>query len=205
MTVRFRTIDESIVGDHYHLREDDVCLYLLEFTSRQGYSFSKANQLIANLKKKPTASAAELEYKRAAINMCAQGLRDALDPDWLARATLVPIPGSKAAGHPHYDDRMGSVARLIRPGQDVRPLVRQTVSLTASHEAEEGARASVTDLIEAYEIDETLAAPAPKAIGILDDVLTAGAHYRAMHTLLSRRFPGVPITGLFIARRVFAA
>lgn len=205
MTVRFRKIDESIIGDHYHLREDDLCLYLLEFTSRQGYSFSKANQLIANLKKKPTASAAELDYKRGALQMCAQGLRDALDPDWLAQATLVPIPGSKAVGHPHYDDRMGAIARLIRPGQDVRALVRQTVSLNASHEAEEGARATVQELVDAYEIDETLTDPAPLAIGVLDDVLTAGSHYRAMHTVLSRRFPGVPITGLFIARRVFAA
>lgn len=188
MTVRFRKIDESIIGDHYHLREDDQCLYLLEFTSRQGYGFSKANQLIANLKKKPTASAAELDYKRGAIRMCAQGLRDALDPDWLAQATLVPIPGSKAAGHPHYDDRMGAVARLIREGQDVRALVRQTVSLPSSHEAAEGERASVQSLVHAYEINEALAEPTPRSIGVLDDVLTAGSHYRAMHTVLSSRF-----------------
>jgi len=40
-------------------------------------------------------------------------------------------------------------------------------------------------------------------IGILDDVLTAGTHFRAMQTVLSDRFPGVPIIGLFVARRVF--
>jgi hypothetical protein len=41
------------------------------------------------------------------------------------------------------------------------------------------------------------------AIAVVDDVLTAGVHYRAMHTVLSRRFPDVPIIGVFVARRVF--
>jgi hypothetical protein len=39
-------------------------------------------------------------------------------------------------------------------------------------------------------------------IGVFDDVLTVGRHYRAMHTVLSQRFPGVPITGIFIARTI---
>lgn len=203
MTVRFRQIDESNIGDHYHLRPDEVCLYLLEFTSRQGYSFSKTNQLITNLKKKPTASVAQLEYKEQAIQSCAGGLRNALNPNWLTTATMVPVPGSKIVGHPDYDDRMERVARGISPGLDVRALVRQTQSLPSSHEAADGQRQTVEDLLEVYEIDESLAVPNPTSIGILDDVLTAGTHFRAMQIVLSARFPGVPITGLFIARRVF--
>lgn len=73
----------------------------------------------------------------------------------------------------------------------------------AAHEAAPGERISVQALIDDYEIVEALAEPPPRQIGIFDDVLTAGTHYRAMHTVLSRRFPGVPITGLFVARRVF--
>ena len=48
-------------------------------------------------------------------------------------------------------------------------------------------------------------APPAKAKGIMivDDVLTAGTHYRAMQTVLSQRFPGVPINAIFMARRVF--
>lgn len=44
----------------------------------------------------------------------------------------------------------------------------------------------------------------PSTVWIMDDVLTAGTHYRAMHIALSQRFPGVPIYGVFLARRVFA-
>lgn len=85
---------------------------------------------------------------------------------------------------------------------DVRRLVRQSTSTAASHESS-GDRVTVGELLELYSIDETLTAPPPKQIGIVDDMLTAGVHYRAMHEMLSGRFPGVPISGLFIARRIF--
>jgi hypothetical protein len=49
------------------------------------------------------------------------------------------------------------------------------------------------------EVDPTLAAPTPARIGIFDDVLTTGAHYRAARIVLSHRFPQVPVVGFFIA------
>ncbi|MET4369521.1 hypothetical protein ABIA99_002206, partial [Bradyrhizobium sp. LB12.1] len=54
-------------------------------------------------------------------------------------------------------------------------------------------------------IDESLCGQsAPKYIGIVDDMLTAGAHFRAANNILSKRFPTSRITGLFIARRIFS-
>lgn len=203
MTIRFRQIDDSNRGDHYHLTPADACLYLLEFTSGQGYSYSKANSLISNLKKKPTASAAELGYKREAIGKCAGALGKALNHDWIRQSVIVPIPPSKMVGDPAYDDRMFDMAAAIQPAADVRRLIRQTRSMPPSHEAG-SVRNTVEDLLGAYEIDESLAVAPFGQIGILDDVLTAGTHFRAAHTILSRRFPGVAITGIFIARRVFA-
>lgn len=63
-------------------------------------------------------------------------------------------------------------------------------------------RRSVQALVDIYKVDETLAEPPPRLIGIVDDVLTVGTHFKAMQAVLSRRFPGVPIAGFFIARRV---
>jgi predicted amidophosphoribosyltransferase len=118
----------------------------------------------------------------------------------------VPVPGSKAADHPDHDDRMERICRLMRqPPPDVRALVRQAASTAAAHEAAQGDRVTVEALLELYAIDEAHTAPAPQAIAIVDDVLTAGTHYRAMHRVLANRFPGVPIIGLFVARRVFPA
>ncbi|WP_449253193.1 hypothetical protein [Brevundimonas naejangsanensis] len=204
MTLRISQIDGSNIADHARLRADDTCLYIFEYTSRRNYTFSQTNNLINNLKKKPSSSAAQLGYKRQAISNCAGYFRDTLNAGWLATATLVPVPGSKAPGHPDYDDRMAQVCAQIASGLDVRAMVRQTASTTASHEAgESGDRVTVEELLAVYELDETIALPLPATIAIVDDVLTAGTHYRAMHTVLSARFPGVPIYGLFIARRVF--
>ncbi len=203
--VRLSQIDEKSRDDHFHLTADDLCYYLYEYTSHRNYAFSTTNNLISNLKKKPSqAGQPHYKYKGQAIVSCGRALGAALNPNWLGKATLVPIPGSKAADHADHDDRMERVCRLMRqPPPDVRALVQQAASTTASHEAAQGDRVTVEELLELYSIDETIAAPAPQAIAIVDDVLTAGTHYRAMHTVLAARFPGVPIIGLFVARRVF--
>ena len=74
-------------------------------------------------------------------------------------------------------------------------------SLQAAHESEQ--RPSVEDLLREYQIDERLANPAPRWIGVFDDLLTAGTHFVAMKRILAARFPGIRIQGFFIARRVF--
>lgn len=198
--IRFTEIDESNIDIHPRLTAEDRCLFLFEYTSGKRYDFSATNNLISTLKRKPGQKGQY--YKEQAIGRCATCLREALNPDWLATATLVPAPPSKAVGDPAYDNRIERICRQIRPNLDVRNLVRQTCSTAAAHEAG-SCRPSVEELLALYEIDETQAVPAPQRIGIVDDVLTAGTHFRALELKLHERFPGVPITGLFIARRVF--
>jgi hypothetical protein len=53
--MRLLQIDASNLADHARLTADDVCIHLYEYTSQRDYTFSKTNQLIANLKKRPTA------------------------------------------------------------------------------------------------------------------------------------------------------
>jgi hypothetical protein len=205
LTVRLSLIDDSNRGDHFHLAVDDTCYYLFEYTSHRDYSFSTTNNLISNLKKKPSqAGQPGFQYKARSIVTCGQSLRRALNPNWLESATLVPVPGSKVAGHPDHDDRVERICRWMRnPPPDVRNLVVQTHSTNASHEVGQDGRVTVEELLELYRIDDQRSHPVPRAIGIVDDVLTAGTHYRAMHTILSRRFPGTLIVGIFVARRVF--
>ncbi|WP_218144663.1 hypothetical protein [Loktanella sp. DSM 29012] len=178
-------------------------MFLREYKASAGYE-GETNSLIWNLKKKPSERRIKggWHHKGRAISQASRELAASLNPKWLDHATLVPVPGSKAAGHPDYDDRMEQICRGIRPGLDVRCLVTQAASTEASHSAGDGNRASVSELLSNYQLDEALAEPAPSGIGIFDDVLTVGRHYRAMHTILSKRFPGVPITGIFIARTI---
>ena len=201
---RFQRIDEMIIGNHHHLNGDDECYFLIEFTSHEGYEYSSANSLILNLKKKPSLrSTNQWPHKIEAMDACSNALRQAINHDWLRTATLVPVPPSKNKIDPEYDDRIERICRGIQVGFDIdiRNLVIQTESYDASHESDY--RITVNELLDIYQIDEAVAAPAPTAIAIVDDVLTAGVHYRAMHTVLSQHFPVVPIIGVFVARRIF--
>lgn len=202
--IRLREIDATNRASHPHYRSGERWLFLWEKTSGRDYSFSETNNLISNLKKSINSSAAQLRYKQQAIQKCAAALREAINPAWLDVGTLVPVPPSKCVNDPLYDDRMEQVCRLIRPERiDVRSLVKQDKSMPASHENQTGERNTVQSMIESYKIDETLVEPEPSHIAIVDDMLTAGTHYRAMHYVLSQRFPTAEFFGCFIARRVF--
>tara|TARA_R110002110_G_scaffold68080_4_gene184721 strand:- start:26880 stop:27539 length:660 start_codon:yes stop_codon:yes gene_type:complete len=202
--VRLSKIDPSNWQDHAHIGTGDECYFLREYTKGQGYGFSDTNQLIFNLKK-PMEGRGRMgwRYKGEAIGQCASEMKGALNPDWLTSVVLIPVPPSKSRDDPAYDNRMHQVCELIEPGGGTRDLVVQHGSTRASHACEEGERVSVDELKALYRIDEALAGPSPALIGIVDDVVTAGTHFRAMSDVLSARFPDVPITGLFVARRVF--
>lgn len=200
-------IDQTLIGDHSKLNPSDECYFWLEYTSGKPFSFGRGNQLVSNLKKKPSSSNQyELGYKTKAIDECSTFFRAAVSTEWMAEATLVPMPGSKTPGHPDFDNRMTRIINGITPAatQRLRPLVRFKTSIPASHECEPGKRPSVEELIQNMEIAEEYANPNPVRIGVFDDVITAGVHFRAISTVLNARFPGVPVVGIFVARRVFA-
>jgi len=205
--LRVQRIDANTIGDHAFLTPADECYYVFEKTAHRDYSFSTPNSVISNIKKKPSDRGKRgFEYKAIDIGRCSVWLRALISAEWLKTGTLVPVPPSKAKDHPDYDDRIIQICKGIGTAAvpvDVRELVIQTKSFEADHTKKLGEkRITVAELIDAYEINEAAANPPPKAIAIVDDMLTAGKHFRAMHTKLSARFPGIRIFGLFIARRV---
>jgi predicted amidophosphoribosyltransferase len=129
-------------------------------------------------------------------------LRNALSEDWLTTATLVPIPSSKTREDADYDDRVARILYEVGRGleTDVRELVVMTRSVAHSHL--QAGRVSISELVENMQIAGELAEPEPTVMGIVDDVLTTGRHFKAVQQVLQRRFPVVPIIGVFIARRV---
>lgn len=200
--VRFQKIDEKNRPDHYYITESDECLFLYEYTAGMGYAHSETNSLILNLKKKRGAGG--YAWKGRAIASCASALGPAINPKWLAEAVLVPVPPSKIRTDALYDDRMVQVCRSITSTvpADVRELIVQIKSTDAVHE---GNRLRPEEIESNYFIDESLCGKGdPKYIGVVDDMLTAGAHFRAAKNLLSKRFPTSRITGFFVARRIFS-
>lgn len=200
---RLTKIDDLTRPDHHYLSDTDECYFLGEYTAREGYGYSATNQLIFNFKKSPKERGKpSWYYKGVAITEVAVAFRAAItSPKWLDNATLVPTPPSKAKSDPMYDDRMVRMLRAIRyaPPLDTRELVIQTQSTAAAHETD--ARPSPDEIEAVYRIDAKLLAPPPKVIAVFDDLLTTGAHFVAMKRVLGNQFPGVPIIGLFVARR----
>lgn len=200
---RLTKIDDLTRPDHSYLTPTDDCYFLGEYTARKGYAFSATNQLILNFKKgTDKRGTAQWKYKEQAIGQAADAFRAALNGDWLNVATLVPIPPSKARTDPLYDDRMLRMAEAIRPQPrpDIRELVVQRATMAAAHEQDQRPRPE--DIEANYMIDPARQNPVPTLIGLFDDVLTTGAHYRAASNILQRTYPGVRVIGLFIARRV---
>ena len=196
-------IDKLSLHEHSYLDNDDHCAFLGEYTAYKGFSHSVTNQLIINLKKEvDRRGKEEWKYKGIAIRTAAEALRKSIRADWLNSATFVPIPPSKKKTDPMYDDRMSQVLQNINPGNPVdwREIIIQTQSTAAAHESE--IRLNPSQLYNLYEIDETQCNPGPARIVIVDDVVTAGAHFKAAQRILSEHFGNITIVGVFIARRV---
>jgi hypothetical protein len=201
--VKFTRIDDLYRAEHHFLRSDDDCYFLREYTAGKGYAGSDTNNTISNLKKSPLKRGTpEWPHKERAVKNVADELRAALTSAWARRATFVPIPPSCARSHPEYDDRMTQVLLLAgKPDRlDVRELLVCKTTLPASHKSDRRARPA--EILANYEVVESSCVPPPVAIALVDDVLTAGAHFRAAKDLLTKRFAGIRIVGLFYARTI---
>jgi hypothetical protein len=197
-------IDESTVGQHFSLRDGDPCYYIWEYTAGKGYDFSPTNQLISNLKIKPSwieKSPKRDYYKQRAIEHAAAGLLHFLPRAYVEqRATFVPVPGSKAVGDPDYDPRMLRV--LQRAFQDwsadVRPMLELTHSIPADHETAD--RISYDELLEISRLNDPSGKPLRPIVIVVDDVLNSGKHFKVAQTLISAQAPTAEIRGLFVTR-----
>jgi len=203
--LKFSKIDDLTRPQHHHLGKADVCYYLGEYTPRAGFSHSETNDIVQNFKK-PVDRRGKPEwwYKEQAIQRIAQELRDSLNPAWLRTATLVPMPPSATKDDPKHDDRMVQVLAAMDRGAgfDIRELLIQTESTEPDHMVgESGHRLTPEERERLMSVDEALASPLPKHIGIFDDVLTNGSHFVAARRVLQRRFPRIEVIGIFFARR----
>ena len=200
---RLTAIDDLTRGDHWYLREGDVCHFIGEYTARKGSAYSATNTLILDFKMSVLNDGLPVwRHKEAAIATAAAVLRQSMHPSVLDQVVFVPMPPSKAKGDAGYDDRLVRMLQMVRPGQplDARELLVQTRSVEPSHQR--STRPQASDIARRYRIDETLAVPEPGVVAVVDDLLTSGAHFRAAKRVLTRRFADIEVVGLFLARRV---
>ena len=199
---RLTKIDDLSRGDHHYLRPDDDCFFFGEYTARAGFAAGPTNDLIHNFKK-PTdrKGRPEWRYKERAIAAAAAAFSSALNPSFLEQAVLIPIPPSKAKTDPRYDDRLVAMLRQIQSGIpiDVREMIVQNGNREGA--AHDGDRPGPDELSRLYTLDPALSVPAPRVVGLFDDLLVTGASFVAAKRVVGAQFPGVKVYGLFLARR----
>jgi len=199
--VRLQAIDDTNRGDHYYLTPEDECLFLYEYTAGLGWRGGSTNQLIHNLQKKKGDNG--YRYKSIAIHDCAKAFSATMHKDWIANTVSVPVPPSKLKMDPLHDVRMAQVCLAIRNPSE--PKVRELIEQIESTESFKGGhRLKPAELRANYQFNEQLLEGLPKEVGIVDDVLTTGSHFRAIKDMIVERCPGTRVVGFFIARRALA-
>lgn len=202
--LKLTEVDDLVREDHSHLRAEDQCLFLREYTARVGYAFSETNRLVLNLKKAMSrrANKEEWKWKERAIRQFAAELVQALHGKWkVAGQLIVPVPPSRTRGHAEYDDRMVRVAKLVgaKLGVDVVELLEALKDRVAQHVTEE--KRSILQHTKNLRVRADLVSAPPKGIILLDDVLVTGCTFVACKSVLLAAFPKVPVCGIYIARR----
>jgi hypothetical protein len=205
---RLTWIDETNRGQHTFLEEGDRCLFFGEYFAGKGYQGGATNRLVLNFKTLPSlarASAMRRGHKNGAIAAIARGLRAVLGRDQIERLTLVPIPPSKTADHPDYDDRlMGSLAKACTGlDADIRRLIDRRSSGDPDHGTAE--RLTPEALYSLLRLDSAALAAGPlrEAVVLFDDVITTGKSFKCCERRLREAIPAaVPVIGLFVARRI---
>ena len=213
-----RKISKIESPDHTFIDSNDRCLFFLEYTAGKRYDFSAGdhfggNNFISNLKKPVSREGtSEYGYKLQAIRTAGGNLAAAIK-EGADRMVCVPVPPSKHRSDPEYDDRMVRVLleferQSRKQGHDplVLDLVEQKENIRASH-ASPGNRPRPEELAHNYQIRhkerEILIKSGRKYIYVVDDLLTTGAHFKAMQKIiLAEKIPDLKVMGIFLARRI---
>jgi predicted amidophosphoribosyltransferase len=200
---RLTEIDELTRPRHSYLNESDDCYYLGEYRVHSRYDASAINQLISNIKiSVHEPNQYRRRYKQRDIQRAGVALLQIFRQyNNVADVTIVPVPPSKMRGDPGFDGRMIQIARFVAAASaaEMQELVLQTANYEPSHTVGGGARMTPEELCAIYTIPQN--APEPRQVVLVfDDVVTRGAHFKAMQRTILDRFPEKRVAGLFLAR-----
>ena len=168
-----------------------------EYKSQLGYGGSRTNRLILNFKKSPLKEGTrEWQYRAEAIKMFAREIEKLFKPK--STAAITAIPSSKPRAHPEYDNRFENLFQELlktRPQLNIEWPVEIRKMIPSSHH---GGTRDPDDIKRNYIWKGFKSSP--ERLGILDDVLTTGAYFRAMSDFLKDNGYKGQIIGIFWSR-----
>ena len=186
-----------------HIKDTDICLYAREYLSgNKNMSFSQLNEtnrLIVNLKKSPEKKTKPKEWwhREQAVT------KFKTETEQLFRETfniaITAIPSSKHKDHSEYDNRFEDLFKeLLKswPNLTIEWPIEIKETVTATHFEEN--RKLPKDIKDNY-IWKGFK-KSPEKLFVFDDVLTSGAHFRAVSDFLKENEYKGQIIGIFWAK-----
>lgn len=183
--------------------ETDVIFYFHDFIANAGYQASESNSDIFSLKNRVDCSQGAMWYKTRAIRTFAQDIKLFVQsfPKHL-KAALTWIPASKSKDDPLYDDRLKQVADIVVEGMP-NILSIETLSTKRTHTpCHKDGHLRDPDYLRSTFVWEDCNLNFFDYIMIIDDILTSGAHFRAMSDMITNKYPSAKICGIFWAATV---
>lgn len=191
-------IDLDVEPRPFHLCAGDNCFYARDYISEGGYKASDANQFISNFKKDPSKrGTGQWFYKQRDAKRFASELEGILPK----ACHIAVIPTSKPDGHPEYDPRFDMMLDELRGRRPDLIICKPIYRAEPCQSLHTGGRRSVAQALltlrwRGFEGEE------PKAIILIDDVITCGTNFKACQQLLRQHCPEIVVIGVFWARTV---
>ena len=198
--MRLSRIDELTRREHYYLGDQDLCYYFGEYSGRGGQAFGTMSALIRDLLQPRDPAVSKQEYwKDRALSRVAQWMNEVFDPACIADATFVPLPQSGSGVRTDNDDRICRILKRSAVRLDIRRLIEMEGPISPGEFS--SLRSGPDALYGHMRVVLALTEPKPRAIFLVDDLLTTGANYIAAKKRVLQLLPDVPVFGLFIARK----
>jgi hypothetical protein len=192
---KLRQIDPLVRLHHFHLCSEDDCYYLWEWDAAP-YATSAVTDFVGNFQKdmKFRNSHWPWHFKKQAILHAARAIRQVALPQW-KNSVYVPVPPSKIKDNPGHDPRL--IVTLEQSGLNGHELVLQLSDT-------ESKAKNIPPHVRAnnWRLDLDSLTESPEHFVVFDDLLTGASHFAGIKLVLARKFPDVPVSGLFLARRL---
>lgn len=183
--------------DHFHLSSEDDCYYLWEWDAAP-YATSAVTDFIGNFQREMRfehhTNPWPRNFKKRAILYAARAIRQVVLPQW-ENSVYVPVPPSRVEDDPGHDPRL--ITTLQQAGLKAHELVVQ-LSNTQSRVKKIPPHVRANN----WKLDLDSLTKSPEHFVVFDDLLTGASHFAGMKLVLGRKFPDVPVSGLFLARRL---
>lgn len=202
MAEQWRKLDRRLEWDASALSANDICYYYYDHIEG-GYSQSRANQLVFNLKKPLTRRGkGDWHYKIEAIRAFAENLASLMVRVQKSplSISLIAMPTSKNRHSVDYDDRIVQVVKQTSDQTDI-PWLDCFETIVDTQPVHLGGTRSATAIRDNLALNDSAEQLANcDACVLVDDVLTSGSHFIACKELLKSAYPHLQVVGAFWAK-----